>query len=497
MSQDNAYILRESDKNSGWSLNTSTWYNQEYDRHLKSGFYQKVGSMGDVDNIKRSCRLSLQAILKEHIGVLSTNEYKSFNLGNGIEDYILPSLNLSPKVHKLKERACIDNEKLLTGRPIITGYGWCTIEASKFLQRKLRSIMGRFKDYLISNSLPYSILGNSYELVGVVKRSSFSSLDWCTFLTFDFKDLYTSILYKDASATLKELALILGTEKAEVGFLLDLYSFCNTWNYFNVGNCLHKQVKGVSMGCYFSKEISDLVLLYSEYKYFLVCDTKKVIFMKRYADDGIILFSVRDSASILSELRKIMFFYPSNLVINIVLNYVTCQFLDLVLTLDDITLSTGSIHYWTFFKKFHKFAYLNPKSNHPKHVSEGLLRTECMRYIRNSSCAEDYNFTLRLFYQRLLRVGYTKGFLRRNLISYKEGLKCLESERSKKNLSGLFIYPMIYDKVSYVSTSVERILTKAKGGLSLPVVMMAPIGPNQSERSKFGLDQSESRISPM
>ena len=136
MSQDNAYILRESDKNLGWSHNTSTWYKQEYDRHLKSGFYQKVRSVGDVDNIKHSCRLSLQAILKKHTGVLSTNEYKSFNLGNGIEDYILPSLNLLHKVHKLKEGACIDNEKLLTGRPIITGYGWCTIEASKFLQRR-------------------------------------------------------------------------------------------------------------------------------------------------------------------------------------------------------------------------------------------------------------------------------------------------------------------------------------------------------------------------
>ena len=40
---------------------------------------------------------------------------------------------------------------------------------------------------------------------------------------------------------------------------------------------LFKQVKGVSMGCYFSKEISDLVLLYSEYKYSLVRDAKKVL----------------------------------------------------------------------------------------------------------------------------------------------------------------------------------------------------------------------------
>ena len=217
--------------------------------------------------------------------------------------------------------------------------------------------MVRFKEYLESNSLPYFILGNSFELVGLIEKTNLSSVDGCTFVTYDFKDLYTNILFKDASNTLRELAIILGIGKAEVDFRLDLYLFCNNWKYFNVGNSLFKQVKGVSMGCYFTKEISDLVLLYSEYKYFLVRDATKII-LKRYADDGIILFSVRDSKSILSELRKIMLFYPSNLVVNIVKNYVTCQYLDLVLAMDD----------WTFFKKFHKFAYLNPKSNHPKHV---------------------------------------------------------------------------------------------------------------------------------
>ena len=190
--------------------------------------------------------------------------------------------------------------------------------------------MVRFKEYLESSSLPYSILGNSYELVSLLKKTDLSSVDGCTFVTYDFKDLYTNILYKDASNTLRELAIILGIGKAEVDLLLDLYSFCNDWNFFNVGNSLFKQVKGVSMGCYFSKEISDLVLLYSENKYFLVCDVSKVIFLKRYADDGIIMFSVRDSRSILSELQKIMLFYPSNLVVNIVKNHVTCQYLDLL-----------------------------------------------------------------------------------------------------------------------------------------------------------------------
>ena len=114
LSRDNAYILRESDKNLGWSLNNSSWYKKEYDRHLNSGFYRMVGNMGDVDSIKLTCRLSLQAILKKHTEVLPVKDYKGFNLGNSVEDYILPSLNLFPKVNKLKEKASMENESLLT-----------------------------------------------------------------------------------------------------------------------------------------------------------------------------------------------------------------------------------------------------------------------------------------------------------------------------------------------------------------------------------------------
>ena len=64
------FILRESDKNLGWSFNNSSWYKQQYDRHLNSGFYRMVGNVGDVDSIKLRCWLSLQAILTKHSEVL-------------------------------------------------------------------------------------------------------------------------------------------------------------------------------------------------------------------------------------------------------------------------------------------------------------------------------------------------------------------------------------------------------------------------------------------
>ena len=95
LSQDDNFVLRESDKNLGWSLNTSSWYKQEYIRHLQSGFYHREGSLEDVNSIKQKCRDSLGVLLRKHRGILTKGDFQSFNLGNNDkDDYILPSLNL-------------------------------------------------------------------------------------------------------------------------------------------------------------------------------------------------------------------------------------------------------------------------------------------------------------------------------------------------------------------------------------------------------------------
>ena len=91
-----------------------------------------------------------------------------------------------------------------------------------------------------------------------------SSWEANTFATFDFKDLYTNILH-DALRTLKSLVEILKLDSKRISFIFELYKFCNRWNYVNVGFGVFKQVEGLSMGCYLSKEISDLVLMYAEY----------------------------------------------------------------------------------------------------------------------------------------------------------------------------------------------------------------------------------------
>ena len=51
-----------------------------------------------------------------------------------------------------------------------------------------------------------------------------------------------------------------------------------------------KQTKGVSMGCYFSEEISEIVRLYSEYQFMPTSKRQDIEVMKRYANDGIMIF---------------------------------------------------------------------------------------------------------------------------------------------------------------------------------------------------------------
>ena len=62
-----------------------------------------------------------------------------------------------------------------------------------------------------------------------------------------------------------------------------------------------------------------------------------------------------------------------------------------------------------------------------------------------------------MFTLRLLKAGYTKGFIHRNVISYKEGLYRMKFKRTERSLGGLFVYPLIYDKVDSVYIHRENI----------------------------------------
>ena len=68
------------------------------------------------------------------------SEYEELNCYNlqiltqrDINDIQIPTLNITPKVHKLKETASEMNEKQLKGRPIVNGFATLNTELSRLL----------------------------------------------------------------------------------------------------------------------------------------------------------------------------------------------------------------------------------------------------------------------------------------------------------------------------------------------------------------------------
>lgn len=189
-------ILRESDKKMGWSLNCSNWCKEKYLRHLQSDFYERVGNADEVRDLLQRCRNELNKILSKYKGGFDYYTLQKF-YSRKIEEYILPSMNLMPKVHKLSAPASPSNAKELKGRPIITAHSWCTVEASKFLQSKLRGITHSFKKYLESKGVNCTILGDSKELVDVIKQTKIDYDNSCSIHSWVVLNIVTKCVNPD------------------------------------------------------------------------------------------------------------------------------------------------------------------------------------------------------------------------------------------------------------------------------------------------------------
>ena len=69
----------------------------------------------------------------------NVSDYKLTILNDRLQTEIkLPTLNIMPKVYKLKQEACPNNEYEFKGRPIVYGYATLSMELSKSLGKMFR-----------------------------------------------------------------------------------------------------------------------------------------------------------------------------------------------------------------------------------------------------------------------------------------------------------------------------------------------------------------------
>lgn len=451
-----SFILSEADKKLGWSFNTIDWYFHEYQRQLNTKNYVQI-DISKIDSIIKLGKQQLKTFTNKH-KLRPPSELK-FLISR--KQFSIPSMSIQPKVHKLKDPACPNNEFMLKGRPIITAHSWIATEPSKLLGHHLKSIINQTKIFLSDCKLPFTIISDSNTFINHIKNIPIDNfLDPFFLISFDFENLYTNITHDSTVHTINYFCNMLKIDDALKIFLLDLNEFVNGFSYFHVGfHSIYKQKIGIAMGSYHSAEIANLNLLMCEIEFFKTKPSFIPLF-DRYIDDGCLIIN-QNFSTCLNIIKTICEFYPNNIPITFDISFFEIVFLDTKISKNHFTIKNKRFHYNIYQKPNNLFMYPHFSSNHPLHTLSGIISTESLRY-KSKTCEEhDFNHMIKLFRLRLNKRNYPNYFISkfcRKWSSINEPRK-----RSKKFLNkNTILVPTIFDPVSHSHLYLKKILNKHK-----------------------------------
>ena len=306
-------------------------------------------------------------------------------------------MKLLPKVHKLHHPASPDNLVQLTGRPIITAHNWITSEPSRLLGEELDKLIFQMRDIVKHRQIKCPLLYNSFVLPVELQNLRIDDIDKYTLTTFGFTSLCAGISCPGtihAIIDIIDACKLLNKPTSYRNLLLNLNHFVGNNNFFVSGCTTFRRVKGVAMGSYHSRQIADLVLLLSEFKFLTAHNTTGLCIFRRYIGDGFMLTSGASTNTLVAALASSC---PARVPIGFASSQRFVHYLDLCVSLGCCTVLRRGVHYQVFQKPHHKYMCPHFSSSHPQYVFTGIIKTETFRYSRLSATKNDYDFVRQLF----------------------------------------------------------------------------------------------------
>lgn len=449
-------ICNTADKNLGLSINSTEWYKHEYKRQLDDKhIYMKI----EHENINKLTLQGINNLIEIKNRYENTIVDTLFNVSiltsRELKDIKIPTLNITPKVHKLKSEACPNNEKLIKGRPIVNGFASINVEPSKLLGQIYKYVINKAIKKAEDMNIDNPMVTSSQNVVEHLNSIDIEKVhvDDLFFVSFDFSSLYTSISNKSIYDMILYYGQLLELDSSMINLMTDLHGFIKDNAFFDVANKhMYLQRNGLAMGSYDSCEAANLVLFKAELNMLKnkgIC--RHIVAFYRFIDDGCLIMK-GNLADIKQCIQKIVLYYPSELEMEFTINKFQTVFLDLTIGMDHDTFENGSLHYRIYQKPFNAYSYTHYDSNHPKGVFKGIISTECHRYQSRSCNEEEYNHMVKLLTLRLIRCGYPEHFITKHVQPYKNNITTYISnkEKHKKMYNNdkrcTIYYPVRYNK---------------------------------------------------
>lgn len=380
LARDHDIIVKPADKNLGLTLIARPWYIAECERQLgDTAIYQKVTTVPVAGIQKRV--LSFIAGLGDSV---PPNERKWLLAETKQRDQ-LPQFYIMPKLHK----------NPVKGRPIVASHSWCTWPLSRWVADRLNS-------YAATQE---TVLTDTNALIARLQRIQLAAGARVVLSTADVESLYTSIPVAAAIQAVRERLLAGGASSASVAITAQALELVLTLNFFECNGSSYRQIQGLAMGTPCAPPVANLFMASLE------TGVPKPLLYLRFLDDILTVQTV-DAAHPEHVLWDSLFAMHPSIRLTRVSSPCSVDFLDL-----QIYRAGDRLLHRVHQKVLNKYLYISPRSCHPRHVIKGFVRTELIRYARNSSTELDFVKICHAFSNRLRERGFHPCFLRHTFAS--------------------------------------------------------------------------------
>jgi hypothetical protein len=398
-------IVITADKNLGYVITDTTWYEKTCLDHLLSDSYINVTdqyyinglSHTTVNNIYQElCTKIIQYV--ENFTI--TPEEAKWICQKNDRDFSASSFYILPKIHK----------NPIKGRPIVPSMNWVTFHLSEWIANQLNP--------LVSQHCP-DVLKDTTQLLNHIseinQNTEFNTSEYFI-LSADVEALYPNMDIQLGLTLMKDfLTEIDWADQNRRDLLLWAMNFTLTKGYIYFKGMIFQQTNGAAMGSPMIPPYANIFMHMVE-KNITTKYSNHILLYKRFIDD-VILIIKKDMTQIQNFQTDMNNIHP-----NIKLIWTPASlkvdFLDITIMLD---LKISKIRTLTFQKPLNKYSYLPFKSYHTLSMKTGFIKGEAIRYVRTCSRKKDYNKMIKLFTIRLQRRGYPLHLINQtiNQVNYK------------------------------------------------------------------------------
>ncbi|CAJ0968597.1 unnamed protein product [Ranitomeya imitator] len=353
LQSDKGIIIKPADKGGGIVVMDKIKYTQEAYRQLYDTSIYTPLDRDPTNTIKNLIKDTLMKYCEEGVLDQKTCEYLIK------QNPITPVFYILPKIHK--------NLNNPPGRPIVASTESILSPISKFLEKILTPLIQQTPSFLLDTGKFLELIHN----LTIIPKEAF-------LVTFDVKDLYTSIPHIEGIKSVRTLLTSSKMDPVQINLCCDLLSIILTKNFFLFEDQFFLQTRGTAMGSNAAPPYANCYMAdYEESAIYTNCLFKTHALMwKRYIDD---IFCIWDGPD--ETLKTFFLFLKTSwpgLDFTITYNQKEVNFLDTLVCKND----QGELSTDLFTKPTDRNSLLHYHSFHPTRMKNAIPKSQFKRVHR-------------------------------------------------------------------------------------------------------------------